>query len=56
MSHILVLSFSPGAEGVLQQLEAATPGSETHRSSDGDSAAWLAPRWERATAVVAVGA
>ncbi len=56
--RLLVLAFSPGADSVLRQLEAGGLASETHRSGggDGESAAWLADRWDAATAVVAVGA
>jgi cobalt-precorrin 5A hydrolase/precorrin-3B C17-methyltransferase len=56
--RILVLTFSPGAEAVVGQLEGGGLAGETHRSGggDADSGAWLADRWDGATAVIAVGA
>ena len=55
---IIALGFSPSAEAVLRQLEQGGLTTETHRAweGNGESGPWLAERWGRVSAVVAVGA
>jgi cobalt-precorrin 5A hydrolase/precorrin-3B C17-methyltransferase len=55
---VIALGFSPGARAVLAQLEQSALAEEIRwgAEGDGESASWLAERWGKVQAVVAVGA